>query len=162
MTVTLSWEKGKIPEPATSASCEPPRIAPNPFPERRTALRASTTLNKPIITNNLDEQQQCYSEENERARRPSQTLAIAEAHSDYRFNPLSVDELFAGQPLTIWPTGREASTSDDIAERGALREREILDARSDDDLRVPNRVDGTSTWCLCTDAENDPGRSIPR
>uniref|UniRef100_M4BJK5 Uncharacterized protein n=1 Tax=Hyaloperonospora arabidopsidis (strain Emoy2) TaxID=559515 RepID=M4BJK5_HYAAE len=38
---------------------------------------------------------------------------------------------------------------------------EILDARSDDDLRIPNQVDGTSTLCLCTDAENGPGRSIP-
>ena len=87
-------EAGKNPEPATSASCEPSRIAPNPFPERRTALRASTTLNKPIITNNLDEQQQCYIEENERARRLSQTLAIAEAQSDYRFKHLNIDELF--------------------------------------------------------------------
>ena len=29
---------------------------------------------------------------------------------------------FAGQPLTTWPTGREATTSNDIAERDALRE----------------------------------------
>ena len=94
-----------------------------PIPERSTAqvltaLRASTTLDKPIITNKPDEQQQRYIEENERARRLSQTLAIDEAHSDYRFKPLSVDELlrkFSGQPLTTWPTGREATTSDDIA-----------------------------------------------
>ena len=107
-------EEGETPETATSSSCEPSRIAPNPFPERSTAqaltaLRDSTTLEEPIITNNLDEQQQPYSEENERARRLSQTLAIAEAHSYYRFKPLSVDELlqkFAGQPLTTWPTGR--------------------------------------------------------
>ena len=72
-----------------------------------TALRASTTLDEPIITNKLDKQQQCYIEENKRARHLSQTLAIAEAHSDYRFKPLGVDELlrkFAGQPLTTWPT----------------------------------------------------------
>ena len=101
-------EEGETPEPATSASCEPSRIAPNPFPERSTAqmltaLRASTTLDEPIITNKLDKQQQCYIEENERARRLSQTLAIDEAHLDYRFEPLSVDELsrkFARQPLT--------------------------------------------------------------
>ena len=63
-------EEGETPEPATSASCEPSRIAPNPFPERSTAqmltaLRASTTLDEPIITNKLDEQQQRYIEENE-------------------------------------------------------------------------------------------------
>ena len=122
-------EEGETPEPATSASCEPSCIAPNPFPERSTAqaltaLLASTTLREPIITNELDQQQQRYIEENERARRLSETLAIAEAHSDYRFKPLSVDELlrkFAGQPLTTWPTGREATTPDDIAERDALR-----------------------------------------
>ena len=99
MTVTLSWEKGKIPEPATSASSEPSRIAPNPCPERTTAqaftaLRASTTLREPIITNKLDEQQQRYIQENERDRRLSQTLAIAEAQSDYRFKHLNIDELF--------------------------------------------------------------------
>ena len=91
-------EEGEPPEPATSASCEPSRLAPNPFPERTTAqaltaLRASTTLDGPIITKETDEQQQRYIEENERARRLSQTLAIAEAHSDYRFEPLSVDQL---------------------------------------------------------------------
>ena len=48
-------EEGETPEPATSASCEPSRIAPNPFPERSTAqaltaLRASTILDEPIIT----------------------------------------------------------------------------------------------------------------
>ena len=58
-------EEGETPEPATSASCEPSRIAPNPFPERSTAqalteLRASTTLDEPIIINKLDEQQQRY------------------------------------------------------------------------------------------------------
>ena len=30
---------------------------------------------------------------------------------------------FAGHPLTTWPTGREATTPEDIAERDALRER---------------------------------------
>ena len=80
-------EEGEPPEPATSASCEPSHIAPNPFPERSTAqeltaLRASTTPDKLIITNQLYEQQQRYIEENERARHLSQTLAIAEAHSD--------------------------------------------------------------------------------
>ena len=123
-------EEGKTPEPSTSALCNPSRIAPNPFPERSTAqaltaLRASTTLDEPIITNKLDEQQQRYIEENERARRLSQTLAIAEAHSDYRFKPLRVDELlrkFAENPLTSCPTGCEATTSDDVAERDALRE----------------------------------------
>ena len=54
-------EEGEIPKPATSASCEPSRIAPNPFPERSpaqalTALRDSATLDEPIITNELDEQ----------------------------------------------------------------------------------------------------------
>ena len=62
-------EEGETLEPATSASCEPPCIAPNPFPERSTAqaltaLHASTTLDEPIITNKLDEQQQRYIEEN--------------------------------------------------------------------------------------------------
>ena len=101
-------EEGEIPDPATLASCEPSGIAPNPFPERSaaqtlTALRASATLDEPIITNKLDEQQQRYIEENERARRLSQTLAIAEAHSDYCFKSLSVDDLlrkFAGHRLT--------------------------------------------------------------
>ena len=109
---------------------QPSRIAQNPFPERSTAqlltaLRASTTPDEPI-TNKLDEKQQRYIEENKRARRLSQTLAIAEAHSDYRFKPLSVYELlrkFAGQPLTTWPTGREGSTPDNIAELDAHRER---------------------------------------
>ena len=103
----------------------------NPFPERctaqtLTALRASTTLDEPIITNKLYEKQQRYFEENERARRLSQTLAITKAHSEYRFKPLSVDELlrkFSRQPLTTWPTGREATTSEDIDERDALRDR---------------------------------------
>ena len=41
-------EDGETPEPATSASSEPSRIAPNPFPERSTAqaltaLRVSTS-----------------------------------------------------------------------------------------------------------------------
>ena len=45
-------EEGETPEPATLASCEPSRIAPNSFPERSTAqalreLRTSTTLNEP-------------------------------------------------------------------------------------------------------------------
>ena len=65
-------------------------------------------LDEPIITNKLDEQQQRYIEENERDRRLSQTIATAEAHSDYRFKPLSVDELlrkFAGQTLPTWITG---------------------------------------------------------
>uniref|UniRef100_M4C403 Uncharacterized protein n=1 Tax=Hyaloperonospora arabidopsidis (strain Emoy2) TaxID=559515 RepID=M4C403_HYAAE len=122
-------EEGETPEPATSASCKPSRIAQNPFPERSTAqalaaLRASTTLDEPIIANELDEQQQRYIEENKRAGCLSQTLAIAEAHSNYRFKPLSVDELlqkFARQPLTTWPTRREDTTFDDIAERYALR-----------------------------------------
>ena len=92
-------EEGETPEHATSASRKRTRIAPNPFPERSTtqalaALRASTTLHEPIITNNLDEQQQRYIEENERARLLSQTLAIAEAQSDYRFKHLNIDELF--------------------------------------------------------------------
>ena len=98
-------EEGETSEPATSVSCETSRIAPNPFPERSTAqtltaLRVSTTLDEPIITNKLDDQQQHCTEGSERARRLSQTLAIAEAHSDYCFKPLSVDELsrkFAGQ-----------------------------------------------------------------
>ena len=65
---------------------------PSPFPERSTAqaltaLRALTTLDEPIITNELDEQQQRYIEWNERAKRLSQTLATAEAHTDYRFKP---------------------------------------------------------------------------
>ena len=95
-----AMEEGETPEPATSASCEPSRIAPNPFPERSTAqtlttLRASTTLDEPIITNMLDEQQQRYIEDNESARRLSQTFDIAEAHSDYRSKYLSVDELRA-------------------------------------------------------------------
>ena len=47
-------------------------------------------MNQPIIINKLDEQQRRYIEKNERTRRLSQTLAIAEA--DYRFKPLSVDE----------------------------------------------------------------------
>ena len=73
-------EEVETPEPATSAPCGSSRIAPNPFPERSTAqaltaLRASTTLDEPIITNKLDEQQQRYIEENERARRLSQTFA---------------------------------------------------------------------------------------
>ena len=94
---TVMDESG-TPESATSASCEPSCIAPNPFPERSTAealtaLRASTTLDEPIITNELDEQQQRYIEDNEIARCLSQIQAIAEAHSDYRFKPLSVDEL---------------------------------------------------------------------
>ena len=80
-------EESGTPEPATSASCESSRIAPNPFPERSTtqgltALRASTNLDEPIITNKLDDQQRRYTEENERARRLSHTLAIIEAHSD--------------------------------------------------------------------------------
>ena len=89
-----------------------------------TALRASTTLDEPILTNKLDEQQQRYVEENERARRLFQILAIDEAHSDYRFKSLSVDELLrklAGQPLITWATGREAMTPDDISEQDALR-----------------------------------------
>ena len=54
-------EEGETPEPAMSASCEPSRIAPNPFPERSTAqeltaLRAPTNLDEPIIINKLDEQ----------------------------------------------------------------------------------------------------------
>ena len=53
-------EEGETPEPATSESCKPSRIAPNPFPERSAAqalivLRGSTTLDEPIITNKLDE-----------------------------------------------------------------------------------------------------------
>ena len=73
-------EEGETPEPATSASREPCRTVPNPFPKRSTAkmltaLRASTTLDEPIITNKLNEQQQRYIEENERARRLSQTFA---------------------------------------------------------------------------------------
>ena len=135
-------EEGEVPEPDTSASGNPSRIAPNPFPERSTAqaltaLRASTTLDEPIIINKLDEQKQRYIEENERARRLAQTLAIAEAHSDYRFKPLSVDELlrkFLRHPLTSWPTGREATTSDDIVDRDTLRYIYIYDTRSDDDL----------------------------
>ena len=87
-------------------------------------MRASTTHDEPIIINKFDEQQQRYIKENERARRLSQTLATAEAHSDYRFKHSSVDELlrkFAGEPLTTCPTGREATTPDDIAELDALR-----------------------------------------
>ena len=88
-------EVGEDPEPVTSASREPSRIAPNPYPERSTAqalteLRGKTTLDEPIINNELDEQQQRYIEENERYRRLSQILAIAEAHSDYRFGPLTL------------------------------------------------------------------------
>ena len=54
-------EEGETPELAMSASSEPSRIAPNPFPVRNTAqiltaLRALTTLDEPIITNELDEQ----------------------------------------------------------------------------------------------------------
>ena len=121
-------EAGKNPEPATSAPCESSRVASNTFPERSTAkaltpLRGSTTLDKPIITNRLDEQQQRHLEKNERARRLSQTLAIAEAYSYYRFMPLSFEELlrtFAGKPLNTWPTGREATKS---AKRDALKER---------------------------------------
>ena len=118
-------EEGETPQPATSASCEPSCIAPNPLPERSTArtltaFHASTTLYEPIITNKLDEHQQRYIEVYKRARRLSRTLAIAEAYSDYHSKPLSVDELlrkFTGQPLTTWPTGREATTPEDIAER---------------------------------------------
>ena len=69
-------KEGETPEPATSASCKPSRIVPNPLPERSTAqaltaLRASTTLDELIITNGLDEQQQRYIEGNGRARRLS-------------------------------------------------------------------------------------------
>ena len=93
-------EEGETPEPATSALCEPSCIAPNPFPERSTAqeltaLRASTTPDKLIITNQLDEQQQRYIEDNEKDRRLSQILAIAEVHSDYRFKHLRVNEIVA-------------------------------------------------------------------
>ena len=56
-------EESETPEPVTSASCEPSRIAPKPFPERSTAqaltaLCASTTPKTHIILNELDEQQQ--------------------------------------------------------------------------------------------------------
>ena len=86
-------------------------------------MRASTIIDEPFLTNELDEQQQHYIEDNERAIRLSQTLAITEAYSDYRFKLLGVDELlrkFARQPLTTWSTGREATTSDDIAERYSM------------------------------------------
>ena len=148
-------EEGGTPEPTMSASCKPSRIAPNPFPERSTAqaltaLRASTTLDELIITNKLDENQKRYIEENERARRLSQTLAIAEAYLDYRFRPLSVYELlrkFAGQPLTTWPTGREATTSDDIAERDALRDRYLTPEAtkiSEYQINLPEQAHGAS------------------
>ena len=69
------------PESDTSVSRKPSRIAPNPFPQRSTAhalttLRASTTLDEPIITNKLDEKQQHFINENERARHLSQTLVM--------------------------------------------------------------------------------------
>ena len=88
-------EEGETPELAMSASSEPSRIAPNPFPERSTAqmltaLRASTTLDEPFITNELNEQQQRYIEENKRSKCLYRTLAIAKAR---RFKPLSLDEL---------------------------------------------------------------------
>ena len=81
-------KEGKTPEPATLASCEPPRIAPNLFPEQSTvqaltALRASSTLEeKESLLKRLDEQQQQYIDANERVRRLSQNLAVAEAHTD--------------------------------------------------------------------------------
>ena len=119
-------EEGEVPEPDTSASGNSSRIAPNPFPERSTAqaltaLRASTTPDEPIIINKLDEQKQRYIEENKRSKCLYRTLAIAKAR---RFKPLSVDELlrkFLRHPLTSWPTGREATTSDDIVDRDTLR-----------------------------------------
>ena len=55
-------------------------------------------------------------------------MAIAEAHSDYRLKITSVDELlrkFARQPLTTSTTRRDATTSNDIAERDDLRERYV-------------------------------------
>ena len=67
---------GEDPDPDTLPSHIPSHIAPNTFPGRSTALaprvlRATTTLNEPIITNKLDEQQQHFIDENERAGRLS-------------------------------------------------------------------------------------------
>ena len=79
----------------------------------------------------LDEQQQRYIEDNESARRLSQTFDIAEAHSDYRFKYLSVDELRAALDyLAHRARGYEARRLCPTR----CSQREILDARSDDDL----------------------------
>ena len=155
--------------PATSASCAPSRIAPNPFPERSTAqtltaLRASTTIDKSIITNKLGEKKRQIIDDIESSRRLAQTLAMTEAHSNSFFKPLGVDELSRKVRRAVFNHLAYKARGYDVERhcRARFYQREITNPRNDDDLRVPNQVDGTSTWCLCTDAENDPGRSIPR
>ena len=52
---------------------------------------------------------------------------MAEAHTDYIFKPLGAGELLRklGQSITSWPTGSEATLSVYIAERDALKEKNI-------------------------------------
>ena len=84
MTVTLSWKRMKLQTCHVSVvqtflhSVKPISVTKNG--SSANSVACSTTLDEPIITNKLYEQQKRYIEENERARRLSQTLAIAEAH----------------------------------------------------------------------------------
>ena len=96
------------------------------MPLAETPLRETQGLEPDIITNRLDEQEHAYVMAEEIARQRSQTAATLRARRDYVFRPPTVEERLrqvAGQSLSGWSTGPEATTPSDIATRDALRER---------------------------------------
>ena len=85
----------KVPEPNTPRKSS--RTATNHFPDRitahaLTALRATSTIEEESSPTSSISNNSSLSMPT-RAKRLSENLAIAEAHTDYIFKPLNVDEL---------------------------------------------------------------------
>ena len=85
---------------------------PNPFPERSavnalTALRATPGLEPGIITNRLDQEQERLVAADD-AHRKSMALASLPSRQDYVFRVPTIE--VAGQSLSAWRTGSEATT----------------------------------------------------
>uniref|UniRef100_M4B2L8 Uncharacterized protein n=1 Tax=Hyaloperonospora arabidopsidis (strain Emoy2) TaxID=559515 RepID=M4B2L8_HYAAE len=83
---------------------------------------------------------------------------MTEAHSNSFFKPLGVDELSRKVLRAVFNHMAYKARGYDVERhcRARFYQRKITNPRNDDDLRVPNQVDGTSTWCLCeSEAEDD-------
>src|SRR5512145_502845 len=110
----------------------PPLRAPNPFPERRasppmTALRASSGLETPVVTNDLNEVQelQLHAADTQRSLRP-EARPLLSSRREYGFDPRPPEQVIkqlTSQELRLWVAGPEASTPADIATRETHRVR---------------------------------------
>ena len=128
MRVTLCYVEDPPDSPLSERRVAP---CPCPFPERsvhntQTAHRAAPPLERGIIQNPLDEQQQRVLDHEHDVRQRAAAKALAEHRKGYVFREQTFEERLReipGMSFATWTIGPSASTAEEVAERDALRAR---------------------------------------